>query len=458
MRVDVPIEMLQRLDKPGPRYTSYPTVPAWTNEFGAEQWREALEDLAGQPDREVSLYVHLPYCVKRCHYCGCNAAISDSGNQDADRERYLDHLERELDTVAKLLGRRQVVQMHWGGGTPNFQTDEQLRRTYHLVADRFDLIGEVSIECDPRAAKSEQPHFLRELGFNRISMGVQDFDPQVQKAIGRRQPEKVTQRFVDASRAAGFESVNLDLVYGLPHQSSQVFAESLKKVIDLGPDRLAVFGYAHVPWSKPNQELIDPQTLPSGPERFQLYQQAVETLTEAGYVWIGLDHFARKDDELAVALGEKRLHRNFMGYTTRPALDMLAFGNSAIGDVCDRFAQNAIMVGGYEKALAAGRLPVVKGMQLSDDDRLRRSVILHLMCNLELPWDLTVSGHGQRVEELIPGVMDGLAPLAVEGLVTLDEESLKVTDLGRFFLRNVAMVFDAYLETGGDKPKYSRTV
>ncbi len=455
MRVHVSNEMLERMDRPGPRYTSYPTVPAWTTEFGEAQWREALEDLKSQPDRDVSLYMHLPYCVKRCHYCGCNAAIPDS---KGDIDRYLDHLERELDVVAGLLGRRQVVQMHWGGGTPNYQSNEQLRRTYELAADRFDLVGEISIECDPRAAKPDQPHFLRELGFNRISMGVQDFDLTVQKAIGRRQPEKVTQRFVDSSRAAAFESVNLDLVYGLPHQTPEVFGESLRKVIDLSPDRLAVFGYAHVPWSKPNQDAIDPAQLPSGPERFALYQQAVETLTEAGYVWIGLDHFARKDDELAVALSEKRLHRNFMGYSTRPAMDMLAFGNSAIGDVCDRFAQNATLVGGYEEALAAGRLPVVKGMRLSDDDRLRRSVILHLMCNLELPWNLTVSGYGQRVEELIPGVMEGLAPLAVEGLITLDEDSLKVTDLGRYFLRNVAMVFDAYLQTGGDKPLYSRTV
>jgi oxygen-independent coproporphyrinogen-3 oxidase len=455
MRVNVPADLLQRLDRPGPRYTSYPTVPAWTDEFGEDDWRAALQDLASQPDREVSVYVHLPYCLKRCHYCGCNAAIPDSRS---DVDRYLDHLERELDLVAAQLGRRKVVQMHWGGGTPNYQTEAQLRRTFALLADRFDLVGEVSIECDPRAGKPDQPHLLRELGFNRISMGVQDFDPRVQEAIGRRQPEKVTRRFVDASREAGFESVNLDLVYGLPYQDQAVFADSLQKVIELAPDRMAVFGYAHVPWAKSNQEAIDASTLPPGPVRFELYKQAVETLTEAGYTWIGLDHFARPDDELAVALGEKRLHRNFMGYTTRPALDMLAFGNSSIGDVCDRFAQNVIGVGDYEASVAAGRLPVVKGMRLSDDDRMRRSVILHLMCNLELPWDITVSGYGKTVEELIPGSAAALAPLADDGLITLDDAGLKVTDLGRFFLRNVAMVFDAYLQSGGDRPLYSRTV
>ncbi len=289
-------------------------------------------------------------------------------------------------------------------------------------------------------------------------MGVQDFDPRVQEAIGRRQPESVTRRWVESARAAGFESVNLDLVYGLPHQTAEVFGRSLAKVLELDPDRLAVFGYAHVPWAKSNQSVIDIATLPDGTERFALYQQAVETLTEAGYVWIGLDHFARPDDELAVALAERRLHRNFMGYTTRPALDMLAAGNSAIGEVCDRFVQNQPLVGPYEEAVSRGRWPVVRGMALTDDDRLRRAVILHLMCNLELPWNLTVTGFGRSVLDLIPGAMDQLAPLAVDGLVTLDDEGLKVTDLGRYFLRNVAMVFDAHLGSGDGPPRFSRTV
>jgi oxygen-independent coproporphyrinogen-3 oxidase len=456
VRVDVSNDLLTRLDKPGPRYTSYPTVPAWTNSFGGTDWLEALDEMAADPQRETSLYVHLPYCVKRCHYCGCNAHVPDSR---ADVDRYLDHLERELDLVAARIGRRQVIQMHWGGGTPNYQTEPQIRRTWQLLADRFDLTGEISLECDPRAARADQPHLLRELGFNRISMGVQDFDPQVQEAIGRRQPESVTRKWVQAARDAGFESVNLDLVYGLPHQSPAVFADSLKRVIDLDPDRLAVFGYAHVPWAKPHQAVIDEGTLPSGPERFALYQQAVETLTDAGYVWIGLDHFARPDDELAIALAERRLHRNFMGYSTRPTLDMLAFGNSAIGEVCDRFAQNTPLVGPYEETIARGELPVIRGLKLSEDDRMRRAVILHLMCNLELPWTLTEATYGRSVQDLVPGAMDELAPLAVEGLITLDEEALRVTELGRFFLRNVAMVFDAYLESpDNDRPRYSRTV
>jgi oxygen-independent coproporphyrinogen-3 oxidase len=455
MRVDVPRDLLERLDRPGPRYTSYPTVPAWSDGFGPADWEAALADLQADPDREVSLYVHLPYCVKRCHYCGCNASVPDS-REDVDR--YLDHLEREIDLLAARVGRRRVVQMHWGGGTPNYQTDKQLRRTWQMIADRFELVGERSLECDVRAARADQPALLRELGFDRISMGVQDFDPQVQEAIGRRQPARVTERWVAASREVGFESLNLDLVYGLPHQTRESFGESLRHVIDLGPDRLAVFGYAHVPWSKPHQAAIDTDALPSGPERFELYQLAVETLTEAGYVWIGLDHFARPGDELAVALRERRLHRNFMGYTTRPALDMLAVGNSAIADVRDRFAQTAPLVGAYQEKVAAGRLPVIRGHALSDDDRLRRQVILHLMCNLELPWSLTEERYGRPVDELLPDAVAQLPPLAEDGLITLDDGGLRATDLGRFFLRNVAMVFDAYLQTGGDRPLYSRTV
>lgn len=457
MAVEITRELLQKLDRPGPRYTSYPTVPAWPDGFGEPQYREALAELARQPERPISLYVHLPYCLKRCSYCGCNAAVP-VGRGDGDR--YLDALERELDTVAGLVGRRHAVQMHWGGGTPNYGKEAQLRRTVQLIRDRFalDPDGEFSLEADPRLGTADQVRLLRELGFNRISMGVQDFDRQVQVAIGRVQPEQLTVRFYEACREAGFASVNMDLVYGLPHQTVTSFQRTLDRVIELGPDRLAVFGYAHVPWARKNQEAIDASALPSGPERFDLYRLCVQTLTAAGYVWIGIDHFARPSDELSLALAQKRLHRNFMGYTTRPAVDLLAVGNSSISDVCDRFAQNTTEVDDYEAAVTAGRLPVVKGMRLSDDDRLRRLVILHLMCNLELPYALTETSFGATVDELMPEAIARLAPLAADGLVEVADDGVRVTELGRYFLRNISMVFDAYLARGGDKPLFSRTV
>lgn len=457
MPIDITPDLLQRLDRPGPRYTSYPTVPAWPDGFGEAQYREALGELAARPAESVSLYVHLPYCLKRCSYCGCNAAVP-VGKGDGDR--YLDALERELDIVAGLVGRRHVVQMHWGGGTPNYGKHTQLRRTVQLVRDRFDLDadGEFSLEADPRLGTVEQVHLLRELGFNRISMGVQDFDRKVQVAIGRVQPEPLTVRFYEACRDAGFASVNMDLVYGLPHQTVTTFRRTLDRVIELNPDRLAVFGYAHVPWARQNQAAIDATALPSGPERFDLYRLAVQTLTDAGYVWIGIDHFARPDDELSRALAQKRLHRNFMGYTTRPALDLLAVGNSSISDVHDRFAQNTTEVEDYEAAVHAGHLPVVKGMHLSQDDRLRRLVILHLMCNLELPYAITEPAFGAPVDALLPESVAQLAPLEADGLVTVTGDGLQVTELGRYFLRNISMVFDAYLARGGEKPLFSRTV
>ncbi len=457
MRVDISPDLLNRLDKPGPRYTSYPTVPAWSDTFDEADQRTALRELGAISDRPVSLYVHLPYCVKRCAYCGCNAAVP---TDKSDSDHYLDSLERELDIVAGIVGRRSVVQMHWGGGTPNYGKEHQIRRTVQLIRDRFDFEpgAEVSLEADPRLGTVEQAHLLRELGFNRISMGVQDFDRKVQVAIGRVQPEKLTVRFYEACRDAGFESVNLDIVYGLPHQNLETFKSTLDRVIELGPDRLACFGYAHVPWARENQRSIDASALPGGENRFALYQLAVESMTEAGYTWIGLDHFARPDDELAVALAERRLHRNFMGYTTRPALDLLAVGNSAISDVQDRFSQNVTEVGQYEEAVNAGRLPVVKGMHLSADDKLRRLVILHLMCNLELPYAVTVPRFDATVDELLPEALAQMDPLIEDGLVVREADRLRVTDLGRFFLRNVSMPFDAYLTGGGDRPLFSRTV
>lgn len=458
MAVHVTREQLARYDKAGPRYTSYPTVPVWSRDFDEGDYLAALREIAYRPLDELSIYLHLPFCAKHCHYCGCNA-VTSQGAEAADR--YLDRVEREVDRVVGELGRgRRVVQIHWGGGTPNFLKTPQVERALGLIRDRFDVAAdaEISLEIDPRIGSPEEARALRAAGFNRISLGVQDFAPDVQKAIGRKQSRERTLRVFHGCRDAGFEGVNVDLVYGLPYQTRESFADTLREVIDAGPDRVACFSYAHVPWVRPEQEKVDTTRLPEGYEKFELFQLSIEMFEAAGYDWIGIDHFAKRDDELAVARRERRLHRNFMGYTTRPAPHMLAFGMSGIGEVGGRFVQSDADLAGWSEAIDAGRLPVVRGHMLSDDDRLRRLAILNLMCNDELPWALTVPEFGAPVPELLADELAALRPYEDEGLVRFEPDRLAITELGRHFARNVCMEFDAYLDRDGDKPLFSRTV
>lgn len=445
-------DLVRRYDVPGPRYTSYPTVPAWSGTFGADDYRAALEELARRPDEAVTLYAHLPFCAYRCHYCGCNVQIT---SKPSVVDTYLDHLEQELELVTGVLGRgRRAVQLHLGGGTPNHLNISELVRLQHMVADRFDLVadGEHSIEADPRLITDEQLRVLHALGFRRLSLGVQDFDPVVQEQIGRVQPLAVVREATDLARESGFDGINFDLVYGLPAQTLESFARTVQSVIELGPDRIACYSYAHVPQARANQRLIDESQLPNAQGKFALFQHAVDTFTAAGYEWIGMDHFARVDDDLAKAARERRLHRDFMGYTTRPAPHLLAFGMSAISDVAGRFSQNIPRTGEYERRVAGGELPVERGYHLSDDDLLHRAAILHLMCNLELPSRLIPSPMDEVRERMLPFLEDGL--------VELEGEGYAVTTLGRFFLRNVAMTLDAYLpkQLAQPRPVFSRTV
>ncbi len=458
MAVEVSRELLARHDKAGPRYTSYPTVPAWSSDFGADDYRAALRDLAARPDDELSIYLHLPFCAKHCHYCGCNAVVSRE--KDAV-DRYLDRVERELDLAVDELGRgRRAVQIHWGGGTPNYLKPPQVERALDLLRDRFDVApdAEISLEIDPRIGSPEEAAHLRSAGFNRISLGIQDFEPDVQLAIGRKQSRERTLRVYHGCRDAGFEGVNVDLVYGLPGQTRESFADTLREIIAVEPDRVACFSYAHVPWVRPEQEKVDTTRMPEGYEKFALFQLSIDMFEDAGYDWIGIDHFARRDDELAVARRERRLHRNFMGYTTRPAPHMLAFGMSGIGEVCDRFVQNDAALDGWSASVDAGRLPVVRGHVLSDDDRLRRLAILHLMCNGELPWSLTEAAFGAPANELLAEGLAAMRPYEDEGFVVFEPDRLTITDLGRHFARNICMELDAYLERDGEKPLFSRTV
>jgi oxygen-independent coproporphyrinogen-3 oxidase len=458
MAIPISAEFVEKYNQPGPRYTSYPTVPAWKQKFGPDEYREALHELDGRRDDELAVYLHVPFCAKACHYCGCNMIVT---HEKDEVTAYLDRLEREMAMVTDIIGTdRRIVQLHWGGGTPNYLKNDQIERVLNLFRTHFDLApgAEVALEIDPRIATPEQTVFLKEAGFNRISLGVQDFDVRTQKAIGRMQSREKTLKIYHACRDAGFAGVNLDLVYGLPGQTRESFQATLEEIIELRPDRVACFSYAHVPWVRPNQELVDTTIMLTGYEKFQLFQLTVDMFQAGDYTWIGIDHFAKQDDELSVALENRALHRNFMGYATKPAPHMLAFGMSGIGDVCDRFVQNAASYEGWTELMEMGRLPVVKGHALNDDDKLRRLAILNIMCNLELPWKLTEARFGAPADELLADSLKALPPLIADGLAEMDDTGLRITDKGRYFVRNVAMTLDAYLGESRDKPIFSKTV
>lgn len=453
----IPGEMIRRYDRPGPRYTSYPTVPAWEGGFGEPEYREALRAVAARPEDTLSLYVHLPFCAHKCLYCGCNAVVTSRAEVV---DAYLDRLERELDLVLEDLGRnRTVVQLHLGGGTPNYLNQAQRHRLINRLARDFRFAdgAERSIELDPRLVDDDQICDLKALGFTRISLGVQDLDPTVQAAIGRMQPVELIQRVVWAVRDEGFDSLNLDLIYGLPRQSLAMFRHTLDLVLGLGPDRMALFGYAHVPGLRANQRLIREEELPLGETKFRLFELAVRTFEEGGYQWLGLDHFAKPGDELAIAAAERRLHRNFMGYTLRPADHLIGLGASSIGDLAHRFAGTDAKLGYYQRELDNGKLPITRGHRLSADDRRRRTAIMHLMCNLELPLDLPLDAGGTPRTHLAES-LEGLAQHVEGGLITLEGDRYVVTPAGRYFLRNLCMELDAHLAKSREKAVFSRTV
>jgi oxygen-independent coproporphyrinogen III oxidase len=450
--------LMRRYAQPGPRYTSYPSVPFWSGDFGESEYVAALGDLRHAATDPLSLYVHLPFCATRCHYCGCNALVN---RREGAVDRYLDHVEREVALVTECIGSvRRVTQLHWGGGTPNFLDGVQAERLMRILGAAFAVAegAEISIEIDPRIATAEQVAHLRGLGFNRISMGVQDFDPEVQRAIGRVQPEEVTVTVFEACREAGFGSVNLDLVYGLPHQTPESFARTVERVVELGPDRVSTFSYAHLPHLRSNQRAIDATALPDSDARFAIFRHTVDRFRDRGYDWIGIDHFARRDDLLAVAARERRLLRNFMGYTTDMAPHTLAFGASGIGYVADRFVQNTVELPDFYARVGAGTLPAVRGMQLGRDDLLRQRVIQHLMCNLEIPFALTVDDFGERVDEALGPELRRMAAFAADGLIDFAPGVLRVTEAGRYFVRNIAMVLDRYLGHSEVRPAFSSTV
>jgi len=452
-------ELLARYDRPGPRYTSYPTAPHFHEGFGEESYRGRLIDAAGRPDEPLSMYLHIPFCEAHCTYCGCNVVIAPHRGPEVE---YLETVERELDLLKEVLGdRRRLNQLHWGGGTPTYLSPDQCRRLFGILSDRFELTNdaEVALEADPSVTTDEHLAVLRELGFNRLSMGVQDVDPEVQKAVARPQPIERTRELVEGARRLGFTSINLDLIYGLPRQTEESFRASVRTVIDeLGPDRVACFSYAHVPWIKPHQRQLDEDAMPKGWDKFRIFVGAAEEFAAAGYRFVGFDHFARPDDELALALDEGRLHRNFMGYTVMPASDQIGVGVTAIGELAGAYAANNKNLARYQRAVHDGLLPVERGIRRTAEDELRGSVIRGIICTLELDFDDVQREFGVDPAIHFADALDALAPMVEDGLVEIADRSLRVTPRGRFFLRNVCMPFDAYLAGADEKPVFSRTV
>lgn len=453
--------LVRRYDRPGPRYTSYPTAVEFNENFDEAAYRGRLQAAAAVPGEPLSLYVHLPFCEERCSYCGC-AVIATRRREVA--ATYLEYLAKEAALLAGALGaRRKVVQMHWGGGTPTYLNVDQLRALHAMLSRYFDFEpnAELAIEIDPRVTTGEQLTVLRELGFTRLSMGVQDFACEVQAAIGRRQSENQTRGLFGFARRLGFESINVDLVYGLPRQGVPSFSRTIESIVDLRPDRIAVYSYAHVPWLRPSQKAIKVEELPSPVQKIELIGTAIEQFLSAGYVAIGMDHFALPGDDLAIAAQRRRLHRNFMGYTTRPASDVVALGISAIGDVRGAFAQNVKKLPAYYRALDAGRFPIEKGYGLSPDDLIRRHVIAELMCNFYLDRVAVERAFGVSFEHYFGPELEQLAAASGpvgDGLLEITDEALTVTPRGRLFVRTICMHFDRYLPSHSGKTVFSRTV
>jgi oxygen-independent coproporphyrinogen-3 oxidase len=456
-------DLLRRYDRPGPRYTSYPTAPQFHPGFGENELRLAAEASNGDPiPRRLSLYVHVPFCTSPCFYCGCNRIITrDKARGDA----YLVRLYREIALTAQLFDRdREVIQLHFGGGTPNFLSPAQLGEVVETLRSQFRFSNaadrDISIELDPRFVDADDIAELAKIGFNRASFGVQDFDPAVQEAVNRIQSVEETRAVVDACRAHGFRSVNVDLIYGLPNQAPEGFARTLDTVAQMRPDRVAVYGYAHMPHLFKPQKQLDASLLPSGETKLALLQLAIEKLTAAGYLYIGMDHFALPDDELALAQARGGLHRNFMGYTTHADSDLVGLGVSAISHIGDSFSQNPRDLPSWQAALDDGRLPVFRGMRLGEDDQLRADLIQSLMCQGEIPVAALERRYAIDFAEYFSTALDRLAPLAEDGLVRVEEQRIAVTARGRLLLRNIAMCFDRYLEQPAtvETPRFSRTV
>jgi oxygen-independent coproporphyrinogen-3 oxidase len=453
-------ELLRQLDLSGPRYTSYPTADRFVEAFSAADYEQALElrRVGAAHISPLSLYIHIPFCESLCYYCACNKIITKHHERAASYLRYLD---RELALHTARLGLGQTLsQLHLGGGSPTFLSDDELRTLMSMVRRYFKLAagGEYSIEVDPRTVNAQRLAVLGELGFNRLSFGVQDFDPAVQKAVHRIQPAEQVFELVAAARQQSFESVNVDLIYGLPQQTPESFDRTLAQMAQLRPDRIALYAYAHLPERfKPQRRIVSAE-LPSAAAKLAMLSRSLEAFERAGYVYVGMDHFALPNDALAVARRQGRLHRNFQGYSTQPDCDLIALGVSAIGRVGVTYSQNAKTLEDYYDHLDQGRLPIVRGLALSRDDLLRRSVIMAIMCQGELQFEAIELAFLIDFRSYFAAELEALQTQVDQGLVQVSDSALEVTAKGWFFVRAVAMVFDRYLQADRNRSRFSKII
>ncbi|MBI5006354.1 MAG: oxygen-independent coproporphyrinogen III oxidase [Nitrosomonadales bacterium] len=458
-QLEVDLDLIRRLDKNGPRYTSYPTADRFVEAFNAEtyaQWVKKRE--IGGVSKPLSLYVHIPFCNTLCFYCACNKVVTKDFSK---ADLYVKYLTKEIEMQAALLGNsRRVEQLHFGGGTPTFLSDDELRTVMGAIRKNFELVadGEYSIEIDPRKVSDATVALLGEMGFNRISIGVQDFDAAVQKAVNRIQSEEETLQVIKAARANGFKSVSIDLIYGLPKQTIEGFKTTLDKVIAVNPDRLSIYNYAHMPKLFMPQRRIHEEDLPAPQTKLDILKLAVNTLTDAGYVYIGMDHFAKPDDELAVAQRQGRLHRNFQGYSTHSDCDLIAVGVSSIGKVGPTYSQNFRELEPYYDALDNDTLPIMRGMELNADDLVRRAIIQALMCHFEISKESFNISYLIEFDQYFATELKELAEYEKEGLLVLSPQWISVTPKGRMLIRNICMVFDKYLRAKQEHARYSKVI
>jgi oxygen-independent coproporphyrinogen-3 oxidase len=457
----IDLDLLRKYSKPGPRYTSYPTAPLFSEAFGAEEFKQAIAETNRPGDEgDLSLYFHIPFCDTLCYFCGCTMMVTKDRGKIA---RYIDYLERELDLTAPALNsKRRVSQLHWGGGTPTTLAPEEILRLGRMIQDRIpfhDGDVEASCEIDPRELTFQHLEALRTVGFNRLSMGVQDFNETVMKAVNRFQSEELVSSVVEWSRRLEFKSINLDFIYGLAHQTLSTFEETVDKLILLNPDRIAVFNFAHVPWIKKHQNLIDSEALPSPDEKLRILEMMIKKLSDAGYWYIGMDHFAKPDDELAVAQRNKTLYRNFQGYSTRSECDLYAFGMSSISQFKNIYAQNEKTIPDYYAAIDSGTLATRVGYRMTEDDHIRRRVIMKLMCDFELEFAAVEKEFSIDFNDYFRSSLVKLQPLIADGLLSIGNGRLDVTEIGRLMIRNIAMCFDAYLDDMQARgQRFSKTV